>query len=248
MTTVAATTLCTENGAKRRGRPARLSAEAVVQAALALLETSQGEDFTMGRVAQAVGTTAMALYRYFPSREALLEGMADHVFAQFVMPAEPQGRWQDTLLAWQWALKAHFERYQVLPRLMAWNGRLSGAWLKVQMPVIEALHQAGFRDAALVGAVRWFLGNTTGLLTIESADMLISFDGKGQGPGRPGNLDVAESLCHLNQPQRVMIEALLPYIGTVDSDAIVAFGFRHLIAGVETLLLQGGFGAPAPQS
>src|SRR5262245_41455738 len=113
----------TETGTKRRGRPARLSSEAVLQAALALRETSQDEDFTTGRVAQAVGTTAMALYRYFPSREALLDGMADYVFEQFVMPPGPRDRWQDTLLAWQWALKAHFERYQVLPRLMAWNDR-----------------------------------------------------------------------------------------------------------------------------
>ena len=139
---------------RRRGRPARLSNESVILAALTLLDGCSADEFTMTRVAQALGTTTMALYRYFPSREALLEALADHVFAQFRMPAgAPLNSWQDTLFAWQCAFKAHVERHQALTRLMAWNGHLSGAWLRVQMPVIEALHGAGLRGRPLVEAI-----------------------------------------------------------------------------------------------
>lgn len=227
--------------ARRRGRPPRLSADMVVQAALTLLNTAPSAEFTMTQVAQAVGTTTMALYRYFPSREALLEAVSRHVFGQFTMPEPaPSEAWQDTLFAWQCALKAHFERYPALTRLMAWNGRVSGAWMRVQMPVIEALHGAGFRGPRLAHAVNWFLTDTSGMLTIELSDLLLSFDGRGfdgRGPaaGR-GAISVEQSLDLLDDRQKSLILGLVPFARELDPDIVLMTGFRHLIAGIETLI------------
>jgi len=227
---------------KRRGRPARLSADTVIEAALKLLDTCAAEDFTMTRVAQALGTTTMALYRYFPSREALLDALANHVFAQFRMQVPADATWQETLFAWQNALKAHFERHQALTRLMAWNGRLSGAWLKVLMPVIETLYGIGFRGRRLNDAVTWFLSATTGLLTIATADMLLSFDGRGTvGPGYRG-LNVADSMDSLDEREKEIMREILPHANNIDTDAMIAFGFRHLISGVERLMKGETFG------
>ena len=228
---------------KRRGRPARLSSEAVIQAALTLIEGCPAEEFTMTRIAQALGTTTMALYRYFPSREALLEALADHVFAQFDMVVKPDATWQETLFAWQWALKSHFEQHQTLHRLMAWNGRLSGAWLRVQMPVIEALHSQGLRGRKLNNAVTWFMTETAGLLTIGTADVLLSFEGRGHAARGYGAIDVADSLAYLNPGQRaIMEEDMIPYTPTLDVDAMIEFGFRHLIRGIEAMVAGAGFG------
>jgi AcrR family transcriptional regulator len=222
--------------AKRRGRPARLSADTVIEAALQLLDTCAAEDFTMTRVAQALGTTTMALYRYFPSREALLEALAEHVFGQFQMQACPDATWQETLFAWQRALKAHFERHQALTRLMAWNGHLSGAWLKVIMPVIETLYGVGFRGRRLVDTVTWFLTETTGLLFIWTADLLLSFDGRGRtGPGYQA-LNFVDGMKSLDGRQRQIMEEMVPYANEVDAEAMIEFGFRHLINGIESLM------------
>ncbi len=225
------------SGSRRRGRPPRLSTDMVVQAALTLLNTAPSAEFTMTQVAQAVGTTTMALYRYFPSREALLEAVSRHVFGQFTIPEPaPSEAWQDTLFAWQWALKAHFERYPALTRLMAWNGRVSGAWMRVQMPVIEALHDAGFRGHRLAHAVNWFLTDTSGMLTIELADLLLSFDGRGSAAARRASLSVEDSLDLLTERQKSLILGLIPYSRDLDPDIVLMTGFRHLIAGIETLL------------
>lgn len=226
--------------AKRRGRPARLSNETVILAALTLLDSCSADEFTMTRVAQAVGTTTMALYRYFPSREALLEALADHVFAQFRMPTgAPLNSWQDTLFAWQCALRTHIERHQSLTRLMAWNGHLSGAWLRVHMPVIEALHAAGLRGRGLADAVTWFLSDTVGLLTIASADLLLSFDGRGTSEPGFRAIKVADSLDYLDERQKKLVLEILPHIPEVDAEAMIFHGFRHLIRGME-VLVQGG--------
>lgn len=227
---------------KRRGRPARLSTDAVIRAALTLLDICPAEDFTMTRIAQALGTTTMALYRYFPSREALLEALADHVFAQFHMVVKPNATWQETLFAWQWTLKSHFEQHQTLHRLMAWNGRLSGAWLRVQMPAIEAIHSTGLRGRRLHDAVTWFMTDTVGLLTIGTADVLLSFEGRGQAQQGYGSLDVADSLTYLNPRQReIMQNDMIPNISAFDVDAMIEFGFRHLIRGIESMLDGAGF-------
>ena len=225
------------NANRRRGRPARLSAEAVVEAALKLLETASAEDFTMTRIAQALGTTTMALYRYFPSREALLETLADNVFAQFDMRVKPGAPWQETLFAWQWALKSHFEQHHTLHRLMAWGGRLSGPWLRVQMPVIETLHAAGLRGRRLHDAVTWFMTDTAGLLTIGTADELLSFDGRGEATQGFRQLQIGNSLDYLNPRQREIMQTdMVPFLATHDVDAMIEFGFRNLISGIERLV------------
>jgi AcrR family transcriptional regulator len=47
-----------------------------------LLDKEGAEAVTMRRVAEAVGITAMAIYRHYPDRNALLNAMADEGFKQ----------------------------------------------------------------------------------------------------------------------------------------------------------------------
>lgn len=54
---------------------------AIASAALDILEREGAEAVTMRRVANAVGITAMAIYRHFPNRAALLDAVAEGGFA-----------------------------------------------------------------------------------------------------------------------------------------------------------------------
>jgi len=54
----------------------------IVAAARELLDKEGAEGVTMRRVAEKVGITPMAIYRHFPDREALLEGLADQGFQE----------------------------------------------------------------------------------------------------------------------------------------------------------------------
>jgi AcrR family transcriptional regulator len=58
------------------------TADRIVVAAHRLLERHGAEAVTMRRVADAVGITAMAIYRHYPDRAALLNAIADRGFAQ----------------------------------------------------------------------------------------------------------------------------------------------------------------------
>lgn len=54
---------------------------AIALAALRILESGGADAVTMRRVAKAVGITAMAIYRHYPSRAALLDAVAEDGFA-----------------------------------------------------------------------------------------------------------------------------------------------------------------------
>lgn len=56
------------------------TSEKILRAALRLFEQEGAEAVSMRRVADAVGITAMAIYRHFPNREALLKQISDSSF------------------------------------------------------------------------------------------------------------------------------------------------------------------------
>jgi AcrR family transcriptional regulator len=71
---------------RRPGRPARLSREGVLHAALAVADEGGLEALTMQRVGEAVGAEAMSLYRHVRNKEDLLDGVVDLVFAEIELP------------------------------------------------------------------------------------------------------------------------------------------------------------------
>lgn len=61
---------------------ARDTARRIAEAARQLLDREGAEAVTMRRVAEATGITAMAIYRHYPDRAALLNALADEGFEQ----------------------------------------------------------------------------------------------------------------------------------------------------------------------
>ena len=60
------------------------TAEHIAQVALEILEAEGAEAVSMRRVASAVDITPMAIYHYFPNREALLNHITDREFSKLL--------------------------------------------------------------------------------------------------------------------------------------------------------------------
>src|ERR1700735_3017864 len=82
-----------------RDRPAKapLSQEAIVGAALAILESEGLEAVSMRRVAAALDTGAGSLYVYVAGREGLLEAMFDRIIAAGQRETPDPSRWRAQL-------------------------------------------------------------------------------------------------------------------------------------------------------
>ncbi len=148
---------------KRPGRPPRVSGEQVVQGALELLAEVPLEQFSLSMLARHLGLSVMALYTYFPSRDALLEAVGVRVFELFEAPAA-RDDWQAYLLEWMRALRRHVVAHPVAFKLMGWNGHVGAAWLGVSMPIAELFKAQGLSGQRLTLAMTWFTTAAVGIL------------------------------------------------------------------------------------
>ena len=81
----------------RGGRPAILTPERIIAAAVEVLDAEGLDALTMRRLGARLGVAAMSLYRHVPNRDALLAGVVDHLFAEAVAEPGPDGPWPEAL-------------------------------------------------------------------------------------------------------------------------------------------------------
>jgi AcrR family transcriptional regulator len=77
--------------------PRLTTTEKILRAAHKLFDREGAEAVTMRRVADAVGITPMAIYRHFPSREALLKKLSDDSFNAVAHEWDTRARHPDVL-------------------------------------------------------------------------------------------------------------------------------------------------------
>jgi AcrR family transcriptional regulator len=80
----------------RGPRPAYSRAQ-ITEAAVRIADAEGLEAASMRRIAADLGTGAMSLYRYVPSRDDLLDLMVDHVLLEMGIPERPSGDWRADL-------------------------------------------------------------------------------------------------------------------------------------------------------
>jgi AcrR family transcriptional regulator len=146
---------------RRPGRPARLSREAVLRAALEVADEGGLEALTMQRVGEAVGAEAMSLYRHVRNKEDLLDGVVDLVFAEIELP--PAGaNWRtamreravsarDVLRRHQWAIGLMESRRQPGPANMRHHDAVLGVLLAAGFTSADATHAYNLLDSFIYG-------------------------------------------------------------------------------------------------
>jgi len=145
------TQVATGSGRRGRGRPPRLSQERIVEGAVGVLLAEPAVSLTIKRVADVVGAAPMALYRYFPDRDALLQATADHVLEAMRRDPIPEGPWPDRLRAWMRAGQANLRPY---PQLMPYmTTTRHPAWIPGLTRLREILTPAGLSAEDLALAV-----------------------------------------------------------------------------------------------
>jgi AcrR family transcriptional regulator len=140
-----------------RGRPPRLSREQIVEAAVALVRSDPAAPLTVKRVAEAVGSAPMALYRYFPERDDLLHVVADRVANAMTFDPPTGATWQEQVRAWMHTSLDHLRPYpQLLPYIAATT---QAAWLPSFRLLVTVLEPVGLSDEDLALAIT-LIGNT----------------------------------------------------------------------------------------
>ncbi|MEO3930020.1 TetR/AcrR family transcriptional regulator C-terminal domain-containing protein [Micromonosporaceae bacterium B7E4] len=96
-----------------------LTRDRIVQAAIEVADAEGFAALSMRRVAAQLGVGTMALYRYVPSRDDLVQLMVEEVLGEIVLPEPPPSGWRDRLAVitrMQWT---SFRRHPWLQQTMS---------------------------------------------------------------------------------------------------------------------------------
>jgi AcrR family transcriptional regulator len=83
---------------RRRGRPARVSRDQILAAALRIVDANGLEQLTMRRLGAELGVDPMTIYGHIPDKAALFDGLVELVLAEVTVPGRT-GEWADDFRA-----------------------------------------------------------------------------------------------------------------------------------------------------
>lgn len=153
--------------ANRRGRPPTIDRDAVLDAALHLLDDEGVEALTMRRLASELGVSAMAPYRYVGSKDELLVVLVDRLAARLVYPPRPPEPKGAILVLWS-AIYDGLAEHSWLPEVLARRRLMAPSVLGAIEEIHAALCGAGLSIEAAVRAYRLMWNFTLGSLLVRA--------------------------------------------------------------------------------
>lgn len=154
-----------------------LTRQKVLTAAIEVIDTDGARDFTMRRVAQRLGVETMALYRYFPSRENLLDGVVERVVDDLYNDPTVDlnsDNWPDFLSHIAHGVRRTALAHPLLFPLIATRGSAAPwVWpplrsLRWMEGFLETFHRCGFNGPASLRIYREFSSFLLGHLMLET--------------------------------------------------------------------------------
>ena len=207
------------------GRPPRLSRQAILKAALTLLQHAPREPITAARIASQVDAVPAALYRHFANLDELLDGVLAMVLDQVEIKIRRRAAWPTQIRDWMTSVRSHLLGYPAVLRLLGRRGRTSPAWLDAVAAPIAILSAAGLRDVELARAHLW-LTETTIALVIQEATL--SFHDQLRG--------ARASLKEMSPEGRASLAPLLAHLAKQDPDQMFEFMAERTIAALVDLI------------
>src|SRR6476469_4949044 len=90
-----ASTVCHSTGGRQP-----LSRDRIIAAATGYVDANCLDDLSMRRLGSELGVEAMSLYRYFPSKAALLDGVVCSALTDLELPQQGSGEWESDVRAY----------------------------------------------------------------------------------------------------------------------------------------------------
>jgi AcrR family transcriptional regulator len=129
---------------RSRGHKAGLTREAVLEGAVRLVDRDGLAKLSMRRLGAEVDVEAMTLYHYFAGKDALLDGLVEHVFARADYSLAGGSTWQQGLRDYAHALRDTLLAHPGLVPLVVSRPAVTEGTLRFMEHGLAQLHDAGF--------------------------------------------------------------------------------------------------------
>jgi AcrR family transcriptional regulator len=217
---------------KQETRPA-LNREAVVNAALLLLDEAGLDGLSMRNLADRLGIRAASLYWYLHDKQELLELVADTISRDAQAP-DPRAPWRSQLEAFEReyrrVLLAHPDAAYVFARTVPAGPHR----LRLVDLALAALLAAGFRGLDALRAGRLLADYVESFVQEEALEARLLSELGSAGPGAEDRLaDLGRQFVEAPADTYPSIAALALYLPDLDNDARFEFGLRVVLDGLE---------------
>ena len=208
----------------------RLSKAAVVARAMALADAEGLEALTIRRLAQELGVTPMALYWHFRSKEELLAGLGDRVWAEIDVDVDVAADWPAQLRGLLESLVQMLRAHPSASQLLLAGEKMHGdAAIMATETALAVLRRGGFspeQASEIARSAMW-----TGLTLVMSEP---GFDPAGTPEERTELMRQSRIRLAMLPPDRFpcVVEAAGPLTAWDDPDYHYQFGIDLFIAGV----------------
>jgi TetR/AcrR family tetracycline transcriptional repressor len=170
------------NAGKRSGRPRageeRLSREAILTAALRIVDDEGIDALTMRRLAATLEVNPMSLYHHLPNKAAVLAGLAELVFAGLEQPDPGDSvpwdeQLKDAARGYRNALRAH---PNLALQVLSDTSAVSAVVVVVVEPFYRALDRAGLSPRQIFEAANTLVDFIHGFSLGEASVRTENFD------------------------------------------------------------------------
>jgi AcrR family transcriptional regulator len=159
----------------------------------------------MRSVASRLGVSPVPLYSRIGNKDALVDAIADRLFANLSPPRVDDETWDSYATRWTTALRSQMASAQE-SRLILSFGR--EVFVEASRPLVDAMRHDGFPADAAVQACRLLMWATVGFVAVESE-------------ARPPT-----------RPKRVRPGGDAGGVNAAEADALFVIHIRHLIDGI----------------
>lgn len=155
-------------GARGKGRPRVSSREKIVEAGLALAAADPSAAVSVVAIARKLGIAPMAIYNYFPNRDALMQELSAGLLDKMEIRVQTGTAAIEALAIWARGAREHFLCYPELLQILGYdNGYASAAWLSGSRVVFQAMESLGYCGDELARAIRWYWNVVMSAITVE---------------------------------------------------------------------------------
>ena len=200
-----------------------LSAERIVEAALARIDEEGLESLSMRKLGADLGVEAMSLYNYFDTKEEMLDALVGHMVAAIRAPGAEVESWRGRILATARSFRAVATAHpNAFPLFMA---RPVGAYLSgraVAEASVATLMQAGFDQVVAIRAFRAIARYIVGFCMAEAA-------------GPRGDATIPAGL----ETEGSLIFGVMADLVESSDDALFEYGMSLILTGLEVSLREG---------
>jgi AcrR family transcriptional regulator len=191
-----------------RGPKPALSREDVVQAAISVADAGDLAALTMHAVAAKLGYTPMALYRYFPNKDALVDAAVDAALGEPPVRSGPREEsWRAEVKHWAYAKRAMLCARPWLAELPFVAAPHGPNWLSWHEALLQAIADTGLSPEDMMDVLSVVHGYVSG-----SSDIAISL---ARATARGISIEVwaqavSSDLCRaINDPRYPVLSGIL---------------------------------------